>query len=206
MDQLTKIKSGFTPLDRERGIKNFVLADIIPLFKKLFSKGKCLKGFSVIELVVGVTVFSVVVAASLGLFGSVLRDQRAAFAIQALQNNARFVFEFMAKEIRTGDDFSLNGSTEINFINTDGEDIVYRLVGTTLERSNDDGVIFLPVTADEVDVTYLNFELDLIEAGPKPRQPFITIMMRIEGAGARAEEKFNINLQTSISQRVIEIQ
>jgi prepilin-type N-terminal cleavage/methylation domain-containing protein len=160
------------------------------------------RGFSVIELVVGVSVFSIVVATSLGLFGTVLRSQRAAFAIQELQNNTRFVLEFMSKELRTGRDFSLNSSTEITFTNADDIDIVYRLNGTTIQRSNNGGISFMSVSSDDVDIIGLRFNIFQSQIPPK-RQPFITIVMEVEGAGPKAEEKLQLIIQTSVSQRHI---
>lgn len=159
------------------------------------------QGFSVIELVVGATIFSVVVATSLGLFGTVLQSQRSAFAIQDLQSNARFALEIMAKEIRTGKSFSVFGGTRIEFTNSDALNVVYRLNGTRLERSDDGGTNFLPITSDEVQILSLAFRLP---AGG-PNQEKVTMMMRMQGAGARPEEKFIIELQTTVSQRLLEI-
>jgi prepilin-type N-terminal cleavage/methylation domain-containing protein len=183
---------------------SFQLALIFIIFVTQNTKHKIQdkKGFSVIELVIGVTVFSIVVSLSLGLFGSVLQGQRAAFAIQEVQNNVRFAFELMAKEMRTGEDFSLNSPQEISFTNSDGVDIIYRLNGTALERSDSGGSGFLPVTSDEIKVLALKFDLRLTVPGPvRPGQPFITIHMRVQGAGARPEELINIDLETSVSQR-----
>ena len=160
-------------------------------------------GFSVLELMVGVTIFSIVVSASLGLFGSVLRGQRAAFAIQDLQSNARFTMEFMAKEMRTGTDFVRISSTRIEFVNDDGANIVYRLQGTALERSDNGGSSFLPVTADDVQITDLSFNL---AAAPGRPQPFVTIMMQMQGAGPRPEQIISVGIQTSISQRLLAIE
>src|SRR3989338_8148216 len=68
------------------------------------------RGFTIIELLVAVGLFSVVVAIAVGGFARALRTQRQTQLLLAANSNASEVLESIAREIRTGVAFlSLEG-------------------------------------------------------------------------------------------------
>jgi len=111
---------------------------------KFFSQQKK-EGFSLLELIVAMGVFSVAAVVVVGSFISLLGAQQRAVANQTAMDNIRFAVEAMAKEIRTGSnyergclDVSGNGDvyltagedpepcSAIKFINAKKEEVVYR--------------------------------------------------------------------------------
>ncbi|MEK7123536.1 MAG: prepilin-type N-terminal cleavage/methylation domain-containing protein [Patescibacteria group bacterium] len=162
------------------------------------------KGFTLLELIVAIGVFSAVISASTGIFLSTLTAQRKAIALQNIQDNIRFAVESMAKEIRTGKTFSANPErTQLNFINAAGASVVYRLSGTAIERSQDNGTTFLPITADNIEVSGLKFYLSG-EAESDGLQPKITITAKTRAKNVKIAEQSEMYLETTISAREIQ--
>lgn len=59
-------------------------------------------GFTLIEMMVAMTLFSVVIILNVSIISLVSNAQKKAIALQNAEDNIRFAFEAMAKEIRTG--------------------------------------------------------------------------------------------------------
>jgi len=60
------------------------------------------KGFTLIELIIAIGLFSIIVTIAVGGFVNVLRTQRQVSGLIAVQSNAGLALEQMAREIRTG--------------------------------------------------------------------------------------------------------
>lgn len=70
------------------------------------------RGFSLMELLVVLGIFSTVVTAATDIFIMSNRSQRKIFALERTQADARFTMETMAREIRTGAlDYDYYGAT-----------------------------------------------------------------------------------------------
>lgn len=164
------------------------------------------KGFTLLELIVAIGVFSAVISASTGIFISTITAQRKAIALQNVQDNIRFAAESMAKEIRTGKTFSVNaqGGSQLNFTNAAGASVIYRLSGTAaIEKSSDGGANFLPITADNIEVASLKFYLTG-EIEGDGLQPKITITVKTRSKNVKIAEQSEMNLETTISVREIQ--
>ena len=160
-------------------------------------------GFTLLELIVAIGVFSAVISASTGIFISTLTAQRKAIALQNVQDNIRFAAESMAKEIRTGKNFSVNGEAQLNFTNAAGASVIYRLAGAAIEKSSDSGATFLPITADNIEVAVLKFYLTGETEGDG-LQPKITITAKTRSKNVKIAEQSEMNLETTISAREIQ--
>jgi len=157
-------------------------------------------GLTLIELIVAIGVFGLVVGMAFGIFGLAIVSQRRIIALKNVEDNIRFSVESMAREIRTGRNFS-GGVGSIFFINAKGESVVYRLSGSIVEKSFDGGTSFLPVTGPETAINYLNFYLAGQAAGDR-LQPRITITI-----GATSwinNQSANLKIQTTISGRFLQ--
>src|SRR5687767_8301258 len=60
------------------------------------------RGFTLIEAVVATAAFAFVVSSIIGVYLSVLQLDRKTRAIATVSQNARFIMEFLAKEVRNG--------------------------------------------------------------------------------------------------------
>lgn len=78
-------------------------------------------GFTVMEILVATTVFTVAAVSILGIFNYVLQINRRAQAIRQASQGVRDFIEFMAKEVRNGQVyyFVSNGTTYTQKINND---------------------------------------------------------------------------------------
>ncbi len=151
-------------------------------------------GFTLVELLVAMSLFVVVVALASGIFIQALRTQRATVALIAANNNASLAIEQMMREIRTGKNFTVEGvnsgeGQSLDFQNARQEAVNYSLTNKSIARNNN------ALTAENILVENLKFNL---LAGLPPR---ITIVLQISALGVPAPGSF-INLQTTVSPRV----
>ena len=160
-------------------------------------------GFTVIELLVAMSVFIILISIVSGVFVSSLRTQRMAVALIAANNNASLTMEQMAREMRTGTLFSQTSEKEIIFTNARGELTAYHWNNSApgeeyIERSINNETP-KKLTADNVWVKNLNFKL--FNGSPEHSYPNrITIVIQISPSNIVIAPV--INLQTTISSRV----
>jgi prepilin-type N-terminal cleavage/methylation domain-containing protein len=152
------------------------------------------RGFTVIELMVAMSLFVIVVGVVSGTFIRSLRTQRQLTSLMAANDNASQTLEQMTREIRTGTDFTASGS-RLSFTNDAGEVIAYDLAGGRIERNG------RPLTASNVLVTYLAFST----RGATPGDGLSTRVTVMMGVSARGKmESFVTRLQTTVAARVLD--
>lgn len=105
------------------------------------SKAKSFKkfkfGYTMIELLVAIGIFSVVTAIAVGGFAQALKTHRQALSIMAANGNLSNALEQMIREIRTGRNFSVGaGDSSLSFENTDREFVTYELVDGSITRAS----------------------------------------------------------------------
>jgi len=161
----------------------------------IYNKNK--KGFTLVELVVGVAIFSLVIMVVVSLFTVALRSQRKSIAIQNIQDNGRYLIGFMAKEVRMSEIRTSDGEISVLYIHhLEHGDIAYEFTGTQITRNNE------PINSDEVEVQGI-FYVDG-GSGEDGEQPRVTIVMKVRTIGTKVEERAEINLQTTLSQRELD--
>lgn len=190
--------------------------------RKILEKFNNEKGISLIELVTAVAIFSLVMITVSGTFINAMKAQKTIIAKQSVAGNARYVMEFIAKEIKMAEVDALNldltfndgagnklnagnsPSSIVSFISFSGDKIKYSLSGGKILRSNittlsiaDDNQ---PISSDEVSITDLKFTVNdwNLTDGPGAAAPLITILIKAKSVSEAAE---TIDLQTSVSPR-----
>src|SRR4051812_39727119 len=100
--------------------------------KKFCSLGR--QGFTLVELLVAITLFSIAISIAIGGFVRALRTQRELISLIAANSNASLAIEQMAREIRTGTSFDYVGCGEaakicdgLTFKNANDEIVTYDL-------------------------------------------------------------------------------
>jgi prepilin-type N-terminal cleavage/methylation domain-containing protein len=187
------------------------------------------KGFTLVELLVSITLFSIIIAIAVGAFTNALRTQRQVAAIINAQSNVSLAIEQMAREIRTGYLFchDVNGAptctcvgggpcgvvpagetrttVDLNFYNAVPANVVYSLQNGMLMKSDSSvGGAPQPLTSDTVSVKYLNFVISKNLEGDH-WTPRITISLGIAPSSTDPGIANDVlNLQTSISARAID--
>jgi prepilin-type N-terminal cleavage/methylation domain-containing protein len=172
------------------------------------------RGFTLIEIMVSMSIFIVVMTISLGAILGIFTDNTNAQQIKAAMDNLNSGVETMSRELRFGTEWHCGdiGSditspqecqanspgTEIAFLASDGVTrTVYRLNGTAIEKSVDGGVTFTPVTSNEVSISQFTLVVVGLSTGNQPKG-----YIYIKGvAGTKNPTPFS--LQSLVSQRVL---
>jgi len=109
------------------------------------TRPELVEGFTLVELLVAMSVFIIVLTLAVAVFVNALRSQRFLTKLMAVNNNAGLVLEQMAREMRTGYKFigSASCSPSISFSNSQDTDSTgtgdatteYRLVNGSIQRT-----------------------------------------------------------------------
>lgn len=178
-------------------------------------------GYLLIELLVAITIFSVIVTVVADSFVNVLRTQRQVAALSAAQSNLGVVMEQMAREIRTGSFFciSADGTTTdtrcgcsvfgneevcsaLTFTDAETEEnIEYFVNASGIFVKSIDGAM-QEITGSDVKIQYANFILFGNTPGDQ-WNPRITITVGIRPNDASLSGDV-LNLETTVSARQID--
>ena len=177
------------------------------------------RGFTLIEMMVSVTIFTIVIAMGFGVFSSAIRLQTKALSSQKLLDEVSFVAEYMSRLMRMAvkdEDGSCMGVANLNYLKTasgvkfesykdeclefsrvwDGSEGVWRL------REDKDGVQNY-FTSPDFDVLSFSVGPDDSWDQNDSDQPRVTFSLEVEGTTL---EPARIYLQTTISQRNLDIE
>jgi prepilin-type N-terminal cleavage/methylation domain-containing protein len=159
------------------------------------------KAFTIIELLVAMGLFAIFVVMASGGFVRALRTQRSIVALIAANDNASLSLEQMAREIRTGSNFSLSGN-DLIFFNAYNIQVTYRLNRSTNIVEKGENGDFKPLTASNVKINVLKFYLtgQLAGDGFPPR---ITTILNAS-PNIPTTQNISANFQTTISARNLE--
>lgn len=181
--------------------------------------GNSNKGFTLIEMLIAVTIFTVVVGTGSGVFISALRAQQAAFAEQELVESTRFAIEYMSRQIRLAQRDSSGSCTgtantfyavsgdnsSLAFINSQSQCMIISLSATDDISVSIDGATAVLITSHTaVAISDLTFIISG-EARSDTLQPRVTISMEARGVGAPEGIEPITNLQTTVSARSIDV-
>jgi len=158
------------------------------------------KGFSLIEILVSIAIFSVVMVTAAGALLATIDANHKAQAIQLAMNNLGFALESMSRVIREGNSYYANGvSSSFSFKRTSDNKIVsYSLSGDKIMRKEGTDPE-QAITASGVKVTKLTFYV----SGSSDSQKRAMVTIVIQGtAGETAKVQTPFNLQTTLSQRM----
>lgn len=181
-------------------------------------------GFTLVEMIVGVFLFTVVMLVAVGALVSILDANRRAQSNKAVMNNLHFALESMTREIRVGKDYSTKhqGGSDFNFIDKDGCSIYYGMIDADGDGTNegvgrsvvstvnpetctktDTNDVYIPITAPEVTISSLQFYVYGTDPGPDTVQPHVIIIVR-GSAGLTERTRVPFNLQTFVTQRFLD--
>lgn len=173
------------------------------------------KAFTLIEMLVAVTIFSLIIGSATGLFVSAIRSQVNALSSQKLLDETSYVMEYMSRALRMakkdltgsclflgvcsagGCNYDQVGSAMVWFINYQDECMAFYRTGSSLYTESP----LLSLTSNDLEVASVRFDLSGVSQTDN-LQPRVTISMTIRKAGA---EKPEITIQTTISQRNLDI-
>jgi type II secretory pathway pseudopilin PulG len=168
----------------------------------MFFNTKTEKGFTLVEMLISVSIFIVIVTMAMGSLVVIFQSNRQTASIRLALDNANFALNAMSRDIRLSKKFTCGGGDGV----CDGDDeisfpffsktITYKKVGGIITKQVDttsgDGPA-LPLTSDRYDISELRF----VQSGTVP--DFITIYMK--GTATTGDLSTDFDLQTGISSR-----
>lgn len=164
-----------------------------------------------------VSLFLVVMIISMGAILGIFDANKKAESSKIVMDNLNFAVETMSREIRFGKNYHCGssgnitlpqscangGDSFISFLSSDGVQTVYKLNGTSIEKSIDGGNTYLAVTAPEIKINSLLFIV--VGANPPPDTLQPKVLIKISGtAGAKSNTTTSFTLETLASQRIID--
>jgi len=171
-----------------------------------FCINKNSKGVTLIELIVAMGIFSIIITLVVSLLAISLRGYRKTIALQNVQDNARFLLDFMTKEIRQSKITTLNTNGFSSSLILErpgpivGEIVTYNFTGTLITRA--DSSRSGAINSEEVTISGRFY---ITGVGSDGFQPKVTVSLKVQNIGTKAEEKSFINLQATLSQRILDI-
>ncbi len=186
-----------------------------------YKKNLC--GFTLVEMMVSISLFTVVLLIASSAFLAVVNADRKSRATRIAMDNLNLTLEDMSRRIKTGYGYDcvfinepVGGSTDcsvsdnasqFNFYGQDGELVTYNKVGTGITRQIL-GLSTLLVTAPEIIINKLQFVVGGSTRGPSGggtdvAQPYVVIL--VDGSTKVGAVTSNFKIQTMVTQRAYDI-
>jgi len=168
------------------------------------------KGFTLIEMLVALAIFSIVVTVMLSVTISLVKAQRKTQNLQLVHDSSRYAIEMMAKEIRMSKIIDVRAVDGPHFIyeltiqrlDDPGNNIVYHFYNDN-DSASKPGILARDRGADTRDLNDIT-KVDIrgyfypLSGTPGKR---LTIVLKATSVGARLGEEAEINLQTTVTSR-----
>lgn len=168
-------------------------------------------GFTLIELMVSVALFSLIMILAANIFQSVINGQRDAIASRNIQESVRYSFEKLSKEIRMAQKdnahfcipagnniyWTNGGKDQLKFLNYQNKCVCYFLNNGQFMISDQTCAGGLPLTPQKIVVSNLKFQVNDSAASS---QALVTLRMRV-GVLVPGRMNETIDVQTSLSSR-----
>ncbi len=174
-------------------------------------KYKTNKGFTLIELIVSISIFLTIMTVSMGSIVGVFDANRKSRTLRAAITNLNLAVESMSKEMRFGHTYACTppagdcpgGDTQMGFTDSENRQVFYRFNNGVIEKSVNGGN-YIGVTAPEViidDLTFYVLNSQPISTGDT-NQP--KVLIKIQSHAGTGRTQTNFTLQTLVSQRTLD--
>jgi|SRR5579872_5946710 len=176
-------------------------------------------GFTLVEIMVSLSIFVVVMTLIMGSILSVLNNNQSAQAKKTAMDNLDFALESMARTVRFGVNYHCgsagtlsspndcaSGASSLTILASDGSQVTYTLSGGVLTRSVNSGAAYA-MTSPEIVINRLAFRVFGSAAyGTDYLQPQVIITVSgTAGSANKAATQSTFNLETTVDQRKLDI-
>ena len=160
-------------------------------------------GFTMIELLAAVFLFSVMAIITASIFIRALEIERKSFAAQVVQENALAVFELMSKEIRVSDIAGPDSNCSVNNLSMTVYDNSGNGIPTTYQLNSTLGVVervYGGVTyyVSSQDVIFTSLKFCILNSGIDNESVRVTVLAAISD---RASQLSTIKIHTTTTSR-----
>ncbi|MDF1498379.1 MAG: prepilin-type N-terminal cleavage/methylation domain-containing protein [Patescibacteria group bacterium] len=169
-------------------------------------------GFTLIEMLVALGLFSMVITTAIGIFVSGSSAQKKAMDLFEVQREANYIMETISRELRMAKDINIdqsnNNDSNLTFTNHNGDLITYCISDVDGVCGSGVGYEYFSIDFDNdgtgtrvssTDVILKNLKFYTNDFSSGNKQSFVTILMDVK---SRKRDDTNIKLQTSISMRI----
>lgn len=182
------------------------------------------RGFTLVEMIVAVGLFSVVMVISITALLSVVDANRKAQALQSVINNLNIAVDGMVRSLREGTTYRCNSATPSNpNCPTGGESIYFESHGGSLADVNDDWVYAydpitkriyksedgnaahgIAITAPEVIIDSVTFYV-IGATRTDTIQPKVMVVIKGTAGSSKTKTTTTFHIQSTAVQRVLDI-
>lgn len=182
------------------------------------------KGFTLVELLVSVSLFAIVMLISMGSILSVFEANKKSQTLRAVMDNLNFTLEAMTRTIRFGTNYHCDytvgtltsprdcvaGANSISVLDSSGlNQVTYKLSGSRIARTVNGGADYY-LTSSDVTIQNLKFYVfgsTKYSNGNDLYQPQVIIVVGgYAGSTTKPKIQSTFSLQTTVSQRVFDSQ
>ncbi len=173
-------------------------------------------GFTLVEIIVAVSLFTLVATISIGAVLSIFDANKKSQTSKTVVDNLNLSIEDMARTVRFGTNYHCgsggtltspqNCSVGDNFlaVNFNSSTVVFRLNNSRIERSTNGGTTYSPITASDVVIETLNFYVFGATDSPSLQQPYVLVLIR-GYVGTKPTQQTKFTIETIMSQRALDI-
>ncbi len=168
------------------------------------------KGFTLVEILIAMTIFSIVITSALGLFGSAFHYQRVSLDSAYLLNSASYITEYISRALRMAKkdiggicisskyNFENPGgdTSRVRFLNYNDECQEFYLAGNVLKVEKEG--VGQDLTPSGLTVENLHFEI-IGESQDDKIQPRVSFNLKLKNNDQE------LNFQTTVSQRDLDV-
>ncbi len=184
------------------------------------------RGFTLIEIMVSVSIFVVIMVISMGTIVTIVDANRKSQNLRTVMDNLNFTIEAMTRTIRFATNYHCDMNLETNLTTRDcftvakppsdsmyvdraqdGVKVYYYLSGGRIARRIGAGAEYF-LTSSDVTITSLKFRVigsTPYSNGQDTSQPMVIITIA-GNAGTKATSRSSFTMQTTVSQRVFDSQ
>jgi prepilin-type N-terminal cleavage/methylation domain-containing protein len=190
------------------------------------------KGFSLIEVLVSLSIFTVVVTISVGSLLVLIDANARSRNMQEVMTNITYTLDSMTRDIRTGSDYycstgalpasefarqdcasgaadnrtlSFNEGGQSLTNDVTGARIAYRLSGGEIQRGLGDSPNWVSVTSPNTVITRLRFQVQGSTAGTDTKPPRVTIYVSGYAKDDDSIPPASFDIQTTVTQQLLDI-
>lgn len=179
-------------------------------------------GYSLVELLVAMSIFLVAVIVGVGVVLAVVNYNKRVQGMTAVMNNLNFALESMSRDIRTGTryycgtrtggnvtatrDCTATGNPVLSFTDEDGVGRYYYLSGETLMESiGSYGNNEMPLSGSDIAIDSLTFRV-VGSALAGIQQPLVEILLAGHSLESNDDLEESFEIQMTLTQRLFDVQ
>ncbi len=185
------------------------------------------RGFTLIEMLVAVSLFTVVMFVSVSALLALVGANRKAQALQSVMNNLNITLDGMVRALRMGTHYECGGTTPVGNQGGGGNDCLegapymsFIPFGVPPDNSNawvyaydgaakrilksENGGSYVPITADSVDIDSLTFYV-LGTVRGDTTQPKVVVEVKGTAGADRIKTKTTFSIQATAVQRLLDL-